>query len=154
MKTFAFPPAFSTTAEGYRFAAAAILNSAAQFHELKKRYHPLPEIRLTNENEIGPGFPSVTLLGEREDWKRLATLTHNILTELGSETKAWAQMLKPILSWTEQSFDAPDEPGTKDFWRLAARFSGGGTGVSRGAEYPGNIYLSVSRIEKYYPRFS
>lgn len=148
MRDMAFPR-FSTTTKRDRLAAAAIMNSASEYHVNRAREHPLPKERLSRENKIGPGFPSVTLLGDRKDWKRLAALARKILNELGTKTRAWYAMLEPILSRMYRSFDKPDGTATKEFWLKAARFSGGGE-TETGK--PGPIYLSVSRNEYCTPR--
>ncbi|CZR52789.1 uncharacterized protein PAC_02666 [Phialocephala subalpina] len=73
------------------------------------------------------GLPSVTLLGQKSDWEKLATKAERLVT-FGDEPKQWYELLKPILARFVLSFDAPDSEETKDFWQKIAHYSGGGSG--------------------------
>ena len=54
------------------------------------------------------GIPSVTLEGEKSDWERLLARLDK-LDSFGEEPKAWAAMLRPILSCFVKAFDGePD----------------------------------------------
>jgi len=79
------------------------------------------------------GLPSVTLLGEKEDWERLAEKAERLMT-FGEEAGTWYGLLKPVLERFVKSFDEPEAEETKDFWQKIAHRSGGGSGPS---------YLSV-----------
>ena len=79
------------------------------------------------------GLPSVTLLGEKEDWERLAGKAERLKT-FGEEAGTWYGLLKPVLERFVKSFDEPEAEETKDFWQKIAHRSGGGSGPS---------YLSV-----------
>ncbi|KAI9712772.1 MAG: hypothetical protein M1820_001394 [Bogoriella megaspora] len=71
------------------------------------------------------GIPSVTLLGEREDWVKLLKRLRK-LPELGQETTQWYAVLSPILSYFVRSWDEPDHPDVRDFWnRIASKESMG-----------------------------
>lgn len=80
------------------------------------------------------GLPSVTLLGEKSDWEKLAKRAERLST-FGEEPMQWYTLLKPVLSRFVQSFDAPESEEIKDFWQKIAHRSGGGSGPT---------YLSVS----------
>ncbi|PVH74854.1 hypothetical protein DL98DRAFT_385132, partial [Cadophora sp. DSE1049] len=75
------------------------------------------------------GLPSVTLLGEKEDWERLAGKAERLGT-FGEEAKTWYGLLKPVLARFVKSFDEPESEETKDFWQKIAHRSGGGSGPS------------------------
>lgn len=83
---------------------------------------------------VSCGLPSVTLLGQKSDWERLAVKAERLAT-FGDEPKIWFGLLKPILSRFVASFDSPDAEETKDFWQKIAHRSGGGSGPT---------YLSVT----------
>jgi hypothetical protein len=58
------------------------------------------------------GIPSVTLEGEKSDWERLLARLDR-LESFGEEPKAWAALLRPILTRFVRAFDG--EPDI-DFW--------------------------------------
>jgi len=82
------------------------------------------------------GLPSVTLLGQKSDWEKLAAKVERLPT-LGEEPKMWYGLLKPVLARFVSSFDAPEATETKDFWQKIAHYSGGGSGPT---------YLSVCTL--------
>jgi hypothetical protein len=67
------------------------------------------------EGGIICGLPSVTLLGEKEDWQKLLARLDR-LTEFGAEPEAYRTRLAPILKRFVQSFDAPDSAEIRKFW--------------------------------------
>ncbi|KAH6915752.1 hypothetical protein BKA70DRAFT_1178945 [Coprinopsis sp. MPI-PUGE-AT-0042] len=70
------------------------------------------------------GLPSVTLEGERSDWVNLLNRVEK-LDSFGDEPKAWAGLLRPILSRFVSSFDgSPD----LEFWGKICHYSSGGSG--------------------------
>jgi Domain of unknown function (DUF4419) len=72
------------------------------------------------------GLPSVTLDGERSDWVNLLNRIEK-LDSFGEEPKAWAALLRPILSRFVSSFDGrPD----LDFWGKICHYTSGGSGPS------------------------
>ncbi|KAK0104379.1 hypothetical protein ONS95_004673 [Cadophora gregata] len=75
------------------------------------------------------GLPSVTLLGEKGDWERLAEKAERLVT-FGGEAETWYGLLKPVLARFVKSFDEPESEEIKDFWQKIAHYSGGGSGPS------------------------
>ncbi|KAF2727978.1 hypothetical protein EJ04DRAFT_516911 [Polyplosphaeria fusca] len=75
------------------------------------------------------GIPSVTLLGEREDYQNML---HRIekLGKYGAEPTDFYKMLRPVLQGFVKTFDQPEGAATKEFWSNA--FREGGTS---GGEY-------------------
>lgn len=51
------------------------------------------------------GIPSVTLLGEREDWEKILDRL-NILSEFSDEPTIFAELLRPVLRNMVATFDA------------------------------------------------
>jgi len=70
------------------------------------------------------GIPSVTLEGEKSDWERLLTRLDK-LDSFGEEPKAWAAMLRPILTRFVRAFDG--EPDV-DFWSRVCHYHHQGSG--------------------------
>ena len=64
------------------------------------------------------GIPSVTLEGEKSDWERLVTRLDK-LDSFGEEPKAWASLLRPILTRFVRAFDG--EPDI-DFWSRVCHY--------------------------------
>ncbi|KAJ5716616.1 hypothetical protein N7493_008527 [Penicillium malachiteum] len=73
------------------------------------------------------GIPSVTLLGEREDWHKL-TEKLDKLYQLGDEPARFAQLLCPILNNFVDCFDNPGSPSVIDFWSRCAHNDSMGSG--------------------------
>jgi hypothetical protein len=70
---------------------------------------------------IDCGLPSVTLLGEKQDWINLRKRVDKI-GSLGDEPSQFASLLKPVLDHFILSFDDPKAPAVLDFWsRIAHR---------------------------------
>ncbi|KAL2267879.1 hypothetical protein VTJ83DRAFT_5156 [Remersonia thermophila] len=67
------------------------------------------------EGGIICGLPSVTLLGEKEDWEKLLRRLSR-LNEFGDEPAVYRRRLTPILERFVRSFDEPDSPETREFW--------------------------------------
>ena len=70
------------------------------------------------------GLPSVTLEGEKSDWERLLARIDK-LDSFGEEPKAWAAMLRPILTRFVRAFDG--EPDI-DFWSRVCHYHPQGSG--------------------------
>ena len=70
------------------------------------------------------GIPSVTLEGEKSDWERLLARLDK-LDSFGEEPKAWAAMLRPILTRFVRAFDG--EPDV-DFWSRVCHYHPQGSG--------------------------
>ncbi|MCJ1353335.1 MAG: hypothetical protein MMC33_003320 [Icmadophila ericetorum] len=67
----------------------------------------------------GCGFPSVTLLGEKEDWERLLQKLEKLKT-FGEDTTKWYHLLVPIVSRFVRTFD---EPKSKDIIHFRNRIA-------------------------------
>lgn len=73
------------------------------------------------------GIPQVTLAGNREDWLEIVRRAAK-LKEFGSETSAWYELLRPVLTRFVYAFDAPHSAENLNFWRRIAHFGGNGCG--------------------------
>ncbi|KAL7925254.1 hypothetical protein ACQKWADRAFT_283475 [Trichoderma austrokoningii] len=71
----------------------------------------------------GCGFPSVTLLGKREDWEHLLQKIRKLAT-YGEEVAAWSKLLIKIAEKMMETFDQPDSQSVKDFWMRAVHTEG------------------------------
>lgn len=95
-------PAFSTSTENDRqVASLTMMGTLKQYFEYIMAF--------------GCGLPSVTLLGDRQDWEeilhRLAKFAH-----YGSEPAQWADRLRPVLKNMLLTFDEPESEQVKQFW--------------------------------------
>jgi hypothetical protein len=70
------------------------------------------------------GIPSVTLEGEKSDWERLLARLDKF-DSFGEEPKAWAALLRPILTRFVRAFDS--EPDI-DFWSRICHYHSQGSG--------------------------
>lgn len=77
------------------------------------------------EGGIICGLPSVTLLGEKEDWEKLLARLDR-LAEFGAEPEVYKTRLTPILKRFVRSFDEPDSEEIREFWSqvVFATYSG------------------------------
>jgi hypothetical protein len=107
-------PAFSTTTASDE-AVAAILMMGSMQKYFKYQF------------TLRCGIPSVTLLGEREDWALMVTKLAR-LAQLGDEPARFAQLLRPVLNNFVASFDNPEAPDVLSFWSKCADRRGGGSG--------------------------
>jgi hypothetical protein len=114
-------PTFTTTMKTDQAVAAILMMSTLQ------KYFKY------SASAMVCGLPSVTLLGHKSDWEKLVTKAERLVT-FGEEPKVWYGLLKPVLDNFVGSFDAPNAPKTRDFWRKIASKTGG-SGVT---------YLNVS----------
>ena len=76
------------------------------------------------------GIPSVTLLGEKEDYLSIL-LRLDKLEEFGAEPTTFAQLLRPILKEFSTAFDYVEEEHqlpTPDFWNRICHWKSGGSG--------------------------
>jgi len=62
------------------------------------------------------GLPSVTLLGQKSDWEKLATKAERLVT-FGDEPKLWYRLLNLIIARFVSSFDAPRRRRPRTFGR-------------------------------------
>jgi hypothetical protein len=73
------------------------------------------------------GIPTVTLLGEREDWAKMVKKLDK-LSHLGEEPAIFASLLKPILEHFVACFDDSKSEAVLDFWGTCAHKISGGSG--------------------------
>ncbi|KAJ4412291.1 hypothetical protein N0V91_000762 [Didymella pomorum] len=107
-------PDFTTTTDSDRSVAAVLMMGTLQ------KYFSYGMSLLC-------GIPSVTLLGEREDWQKIHNKL-NKLSEFGEEPTNFAEQLRPILRNFISMFDADakSNPGLQAFWgRIADKHSMG-----------------------------
>lgn len=107
-------PAFSTTTASDEVVTAIIMMGSMQKY-------------FSYEFALMCGIPSVTLLGEREDWALMVTKLAQ-LAHLGAEPARFTQLLRPVLNNFVASFDNPESPDTLSFWSKCADRRGGGSG--------------------------
>ncbi|KAK4032811.1 hypothetical protein C8A01DRAFT_40755 [Parachaetomium inaequale] len=67
------------------------------------------------EGGIICGLPSVTLLGEKEDWEKLLARLER-LADFGQEPDVYRARLTPILQRFVRSFEEPDSEEVREFW--------------------------------------
>ncbi|KAL4862581.1 hypothetical protein BDV12DRAFT_178609 [Aspergillus spectabilis] len=79
--------------------------------------------------ELTCGIPSVTLLGEKEDWEKLVKRLDRLPT-LGDEPARFAELLRPVLGFFVASFEKPEAPEVLDFWSRCAHRESMGSGPS------------------------
>ncbi|KAF9888674.1 hypothetical protein FE257_008432 [Aspergillus nanangensis] len=97
-------PAFSTTTPTDRVVAAVLFMGA-----LQKHHKYVFEIRC--------GIPTVTLLGERNDWALLESKVDTIFSRFGKEPGEFAALLRPVLRRFVASFDNSRGADVLRFWR-------------------------------------
>ncbi|KAJ8111039.1 hypothetical protein OPT61_g6265 [Boeremia exigua] len=117
LKTWIMPD-FSTTTDVDRAVAAVLMMGAMQKY-------------FSYGVSLMCGIPSVTLLGERNDWEKLLDKL-NKLTELGKEPTTFAEILRPVLRNFIATFDAQPDPSVEilDFWAKIADRRSYGSGPS------------------------
>jgi hypothetical protein len=62
------------------------------------------------------GIPSVTLVGEKDDWIRLYHKLDRI-PEFGNEPTEYTKKLRPVLARFIRTFEKPAEPQIREFWQ-------------------------------------
>jgi hypothetical protein len=98
------PTDMKTSDEELMANALMMARSTASFEELA----PFP---------CDNGIPSVTLLGTREDWMKLAEkLIQMEKGSFGVEPSLYANNLRPILGRFIATFDRPNDPAIRLFW--------------------------------------
>jgi hypothetical protein len=70
---------------------------------------PFPEFPCKN------GFPSITLDGTQDDWKKILTKIE-LLGNFGKEPKIYTSLHRPVLSRFVETFDKPNHPAIRLFW--------------------------------------
>lgn len=112
-------PAFSTTTDSDRVVASVLMMGSLQAY-FKYRYRTMC------------GMPSITLLGERDDWDQMYERVDKI-ARLGDEPTRFVALLKPVLRRFVASFDDPTAPDLISFWAKAVdRHIGSGTDFCSG----------------------
>ncbi|KAL8928973.1 MAG: hypothetical protein Q9208_001416 [Pyrenodesmia sp. 3 TL-2023] len=104
-------PDFSTTTHTDTITAAVLMMGAMQEY-------------FSYKMTLCCGIPSVTLLGEKDDWVKIHRRLDK-LPQLGPEPEQFAKLLNPILEYFIRSFDVPDDPGVRSFWTRIAHQNGG-----------------------------
>ena len=107
-------PDFTTTALDDIVTASVIMMGSMQKY-------------FTYESCLTCGIPSVTLLGEREDWVKLRNRLDKIDT-WGEEALEFSGRLKVVIDYFILSFDEPESDKVKEFWAKIAHHEGGGSG--------------------------
>ncbi|OTA80563.1 hypothetical protein M434DRAFT_86236 [Hypoxylon sp. CO27-5] len=106
-------PDFSTTTNNDVVTAAILMMGTTQ------RYSPY---RAT----LVCGIPSVTLLGEKEDWIKIRNRL-DFLPRLGEEPQQFGRLLVPVLNYFVRSFEEPTSPEVISFWsKIVHKSSGSG----------------------------
>ena len=117
-------PDFTTTTEDDTVIAAIIMMGTMQkYFEFKM--------------SLVCGIPSVTLLGEREDWVKIRNRLDRITkilspegtgTDKEGEPAQFATQLRFVLDNFIRSIDEPEDEGVAKFWSHIASHVGGGSG--------------------------
>ncbi|RSL94618.1 hypothetical protein CEP52_012521 [Fusarium oligoseptatum] len=100
-------PGFSTTTKDDEVTATVLMMGLMQYF-------------FEFSGMIVCGIPSVTLLGEREDWVRLLDKIDH-LKDFGQEPARFAKNLRPILTRFVGTWDHPESEETKAFWEQIVR---------------------------------
>lgn len=108
-------PSFSTTTDCDKVVGAVLFMGAMQ------KYFSYGIVNMC-------GLPSVTLLGEVEDWQEMLARLDK-LELLGKEPTAFARMLKPILSHMVLSFQEPTSAKVEHFWNTIVHENRLGSGT-------------------------
>lgn len=109
-------PTFSTTTVVDRTTAAVIMMATMQSY-------------FSFTCTLDCGIPSVTLLGEREDWEDILQRLDK-LAQLGDEPTVFAGLLRPIVRRFVSTFCPRPSAATRDFWAKIAHHHSGGSGPS------------------------
>ncbi|KAJ4359927.1 uncharacterized protein N0V89_000486 [Didymosphaeria variabile] len=75
----------------------------------------------------GCGFPSVTLLGERNDWANMRKRLDQ-LPGYGEQPAEWAKLLVPVFDRFVATFDRPNDEALKTFWLTICHAERNGSG--------------------------
>lgn len=134
-------PAFGTTWDADYKIALAIAREFGEFNsdprnsiipdKLEVRY-PRTDTRQPYFNygvSYGCGLPSVTLLGEREDWDRLRGRLWEIATSRREGVEKFADQLETVLDNFVNSFDNPTSSDVIRFWKDIVFYKDGRSGT-------------------------
>ncbi|CAG9989359.1 unnamed protein product [Clonostachys byssicola] len=91
--------------------------------ELKSWIHP------TSRQPRLCGIPSVTLLGQREDWVKIRNRLDKI-KQFSAEPTMFAERLITVVNNLIIAFDKPTDPSVKEFFGKIAHWMDGGSGIS------------------------
>lgn len=109
-------PAFSTSTKHDHIVAAILLMGVTQ------KYFSYKCTMLC-------GLPSVTLLGQKEDWQLIYSRLHKLET-FGAEPSQFCRLLRPVIFRFIGSFDEPNKEKTISFWQRIAHRDSRGSGPS------------------------
>lgn len=109
-------PNFTTTTENDRIISSVIMMSTF------KEFFNYTMYTLC-------GLPAVTLMGERADYEIMLSKIEK-LTEFGTETTQWRDLLHQVLLGFINTFDQPEADTTKTFWSKIAHKNNNGSGAS------------------------
>ncbi|KAG8627705.1 hypothetical protein KVT40_003578 [Elsinoe batatas] len=104
-------PSFTTTTDTDRIVASILMMGS-----LQKYFSYLFTLTC--------GIPSVTLLGEREDWEEILGRLDKLPT-FGTEPERFSTLLRPVLRRFVASFDTKPAVDVHDFWTKIAHMTGG-----------------------------
>ena len=109
-------PSFSTTTHTDKVVGAILFMGSMQKY-------------FTYGCTITCGIPSVTILGQIEDWVKIL---HRIdkIELLGDEATVFAQMLRPIVTHMIRSFEEPESFEVVEFWNKIVHKHSLGSGTS------------------------
>ncbi|KAL8644588.1 MAG: hypothetical protein Q9210_007179 [Variospora velana] len=107
-------PAFTTTTKNDIVVASILLMGSTQKY-------------FTFACGIVCGLPSVTLLGNKEDWELILTRLEK-LKDYGEEPTQFYTLLRPVVSRFVESFNSPTSDATVAFWQRIAHYDDGGSG--------------------------
>ncbi|CAG9990170.1 unnamed protein product [Clonostachys byssicola] len=127
-------PNFTTTGDGDRAIALAIAREFEDINTDPKNFiMPIKsEARQPCFNynvSYSCGLPSVTLLGEREDWARLRDRLWEISTSHREEVEKFADQLETVLDSFVNSFDNPTGSEVFEFWNKMVHYRDGCSGT-------------------------
>lgn len=112
-------PSFSTTTDTDLVVAAVLMMGSMATY-------------FTYQITLTCGMPSVTLLGERDDWQQIYDRLDK-MTQWGEEPALFVTLLKPVLRRFLASFDDPTSPDVVSFWaRSVDRHSDSGVDYCSG----------------------
>lgn len=94
-------PSFSTTTNSDKVVASILMMGSLQKY-------------FSYKMSVCCEIPSVTLLGNRDDWEQLVAKIDKI-SKLGKEPTTFARFLLPVLERFVVTFDRPDDPEIVDF---------------------------------------
>ncbi|KAH7303231.1 hypothetical protein B0I35DRAFT_447035 [Stachybotrys elegans] len=107
-------PSFSTTTDNDKVVGSILFMGAMQKY-------------FSYGGTLGCGLPSVTLLGEVDDWKDILARIDKIEL-LGRKPTQFARMLRPILNGIIKSFQSPESREVVEFWNKIAHRDSMGSG--------------------------